>query len=116
MVHGHSADEVVAEHSANASRWIAPIDPLDLRDDLGPLVPSGRATSVQPLDRPEYLLPACRACTYAASDLEIKWWSREPSVSEESPQLHCGVLAVIAANTWHVSAIFERAIIGANVD
>lgn len=75
MVHGRSADEVVAEHSANGSRWIAPIDPLDLRDGFSSLVPSGRATAVEPLDRPKYFLPACRACTYAASDLESKGWS-----------------------------------------
>ena len=30
------------------------------------------------------------------------------------PQLHCQVLALIAAHTWHVSATFERAIIGVN--
>ncbi len=77
------AHEVIEQDPSDSVRWIAPIHPSHLGDDLIPSVPPGRTTSVQPIDGRENLDAANSPGPNPVGDREIKGRRRQPLVSEE---------------------------------
>lgn len=100
MVGSGAADEVVEEDASNGADRVTPGSPPHFGSDFIRSVPPRRAASVQAIDGREDLGAAGRPGLDPVRDPEVKRWSRQSVVSEESGQLNQGVLAGFAANIW----------------